>query len=76
MSDLCIKCQESVTGHKRAVTCDACEYWQHRLCDTGKYFVFLPFMNLVDLFMHFNNADNILNLFTHSFSKKICFDIS
>ena len=36
MSDLCIECGMSVSGCKHAVTCDACERWQHRLCNTGE----------------------------------------
>ena len=36
MSDSCIECGTSVSGRKHAVTCDACERWQHRLCNTGE----------------------------------------
>ena len=28
---LSFTCKESVTGHRRAVLCDACERWQHHL---------------------------------------------
>ena len=31
-----------VTGRKQAVSCDACECWQHRQCGTGKV-AFFPF---------------------------------
>ena len=36
ISDLCIECGTSVSGRKHAVMCDACEQWQHRLCNTGE----------------------------------------
>ena len=42
MSALCIVCKVFVTGRKHAVSCDACERWQHRLCGTGKV-AFFPF---------------------------------
>ena len=38
MSVLYIACKKSVSGRKHAVTCDVCERWQHRLCDTGNIF--------------------------------------
>ena len=40
MSDLCIECRETVSGRKHAVTCDACERWQHRMCNTGEINIF------------------------------------
>ena len=42
MSALCIVCKVFVTGRMHAVSCDACERWQHRLCGTGKV-GFYPF---------------------------------
>ncbi|KAK3100403.1 hypothetical protein FSP39_019332 [Pinctada imbricata] len=35
MSDLCIQCGRPVTNLQHAVTCDRCDQWQHRTCDTG-----------------------------------------
>ena len=43
MSALYIVCKVFVTGRKHAVSCDACERWQHRLCGTGKVAFFFPF---------------------------------
>ena len=50
MSDLCIVCTTSVSGRKHAVTCDVCERWQHRLCDTGNIKLFIVLCHFVCLF--------------------------
>ena len=47
MSDLCIECRESVSGRKYAVTCDACERWQH-VCAT-RVILFFVFFKLFDI---------------------------
>ena len=49
MSALCIVCKVIVTGRKHAVSCDACERWQHRLCGTGKVAFFFHLMILIYL---------------------------
>ena len=41
MSDLCISCDSVVNGRRHAAPCDVCEHWQHRLCGTGKIFIFV-----------------------------------
>jgi len=35
MENLCIQCNREVRRRQHAVSCDYCERWQHRLCDTG-----------------------------------------
>ena len=35
MSELCVVCDRQVTARQHAISCDDCERWQHRLCDTG-----------------------------------------
>ena len=37
MSGLCIACNKVVGKRQHGVTCDVCDRWQHRICDTGKY---------------------------------------
>ena len=32
---LCIACDREVRHRQHAISCDICERWQHRLCDTG-----------------------------------------
>ena len=32
---LCIACDREVRPRQHAISCDICERWQHRLCDTG-----------------------------------------
>ena len=56
MSALCIVCKVFVTGRKHAVSCDACERWQHRLCGTGKLAFFS--IRMIDF--------NITIYFSHS----------
>jgi hypothetical protein len=33
----CIHCGKTVGQRQRAVSCDACERWQHLGCDSGKW---------------------------------------
>ncbi|XP_052820017.1 uncharacterized protein LOC128245832 [Mya arenaria] len=33
-SDLCIECDKVVKPLQHAITCDVCDRWQHRVCDT------------------------------------------
>lgn len=35
MPDNCIECSTIVRRRQEAVTCDVCERWQHRTCNTG-----------------------------------------
>ncbi|CAC5378806.1 unnamed protein product [Mytilus coruscus] len=32
---MCISCDREVRPRQHAISCDLCERWQHRLCDTG-----------------------------------------
>ena len=42
MSNLCIACNKVVGKRQHGVTCDVCDRWQHRLCDTGnKFYIYL-----------------------------------
>ena len=44
MTDICIACGKVVGKRQHGVTCDLCDRWQHRVCDTGKwYFIFFLF---------------------------------
>jgi exosome complex RNA-binding protein Csl4 len=36
MTDNCIDCGRVVRKRQEAVTCDACDRWQHRKCNTGE----------------------------------------
>ncbi len=38
-SDLCIECGVTVRHLQHAISCDVCENWQHRICNTGKYYI-------------------------------------
>ena len=33
--ELCISCDRIVSPRQHAITCDLCDRWQHRTCDTG-----------------------------------------
>ena len=33
---LCSMCDQEVKPRQRDLQCDACDNWQHRLCNTGK----------------------------------------
>ncbi|KAH3705388.1 hypothetical protein DPMN_080459 [Dreissena polymorpha] len=33
--ELCISCDQIVSPRQHAITCDLCDRWQHRTCDTG-----------------------------------------
>ena len=41
MSVLCIACHKEVDGRRHSISCDVCERWQHRLCGTGKVYLFI-----------------------------------
>ena len=34
MSDLCIACSKVVGTRQHALSCDACDCWRHRICET------------------------------------------
>jgi hypothetical protein len=36
----CIDCGSNVRPRQEALQCDQCSQWQHRLCNTGKTFLF------------------------------------
>ena len=36
----CIVCKKTVTVRQHALLCENCDEWQHRLCDTGKHYLF------------------------------------
>ena len=59
MSDLCIECSETVSGRKHAVTCDACERWQHRLCNTGEINVIIFVLYMIFICFSESYAGNI-----------------
>jgi len=35
MADDCIECKTTVRPRQEAVSCDECQRWQHRNCNTG-----------------------------------------
>ena len=35
MSEACVHCLQPVEETDEAVSCDGCERWQHRACETG-----------------------------------------
>ena len=43
MSDLCIACNKVVGKRQHGVTCDVCDQWQHRICDTGNKYLMICF---------------------------------
>ena len=60
MSDLCIECRETVSGRKHAVTCDACERWQHRLCNTGEINIFIFVLYMILYLFVFQNLMQVI----------------
>ena len=34
MFDLCLECRKVIGRRQNAVSCDACDRWQHRICET------------------------------------------
>ena len=50
----CIVCGTTVSRRHQAIECDLCQRWQHRVCNTGKYFNF---------YYHFFLALSKLNVF-------------
>ena len=48
MSDICIACGNVVGKRQHGVSCDVCDRWQHRVCDTGKWY-FISFFLIIYL---------------------------
>ena len=40
-TDHCVECSRVVTTSQQALSCDSCDRWVHRLCNTGMYFLSL-----------------------------------
>ncbi|KAH3779404.1 hypothetical protein DPMN_157207 [Dreissena polymorpha] len=34
--DKCLVCKNAVRSLQHGITCDVCDKWQHRTCNTGK----------------------------------------
>ena len=33
--DTCIRCKEAIRARQEGLQCDACDWWQHRQCNSG-----------------------------------------